>query len=475
MQFATQSVTFLGHTISHEGKSLSSKHLTAIQQAPRPTTVKQLLSFIGLCSYCRTFVPNFSELSKPLTALTHSKTMSAPVLWNPEAEEAFSALKLALQTPPTLGLPDPSKPFVQTVDERNGCMTSVLLQSHGDVLRPVAYFSCKLDAVSAGMPRCLRAVAASEKALNASRDIVAYSPLTLLVPHEVNLILSEHKTSHFTLPRFLRYHTCLLGLPNVTVKRCGVLNPATLLPNETDGEPHDCVAELTLTCTPRPDLLDTPLQNPDLILFVDGSASRDSFGSSQVGYAVCTDHSTIESGSLPSHYSSQAAELVALTRACILAEGKRVTIHTDSRYAFGVIHDYGALWRHRGFLKSNGKPVLHHNLISQLLDAIVLPKAISVCKCAAHTNASDPISIGNQRADRAAKSAAQKKQHCLAKVSSTSETNDNKVCDEFSLSAMQSLATPNDHKLWKSAGCVKTPSGWVGPDDKPCLPSALFH
>uniref|UniRef100_A0A3B3C1J5 ribonuclease H n=1 Tax=Oryzias melastigma TaxID=30732 RepID=A0A3B3C1J5_ORYME len=76
MQFVQKEVTFLGHVISAQGKCLSSKHLTAIQQAPRPETVKQLLSFIGLCSYCRTFVPNFSELTKPLGDLTRSKPMS---------------------------------------------------------------------------------------------------------------------------------------------------------------------------------------------------------------------------------------------------------------------------------------------------------------------------------------------------------------------------------------------------------------
>lgn len=90
-------------------------------------------------------MPNVLEFSTPLNALTHSKLMSAPVVWSPEAENAFSALKLALQTPLTLGLPDPSKSVVQTVDERNGYMNSVLLQQHGDVLCPVSYISCKLD------------------------------------------------------------------------------------------------------------------------------------------------------------------------------------------------------------------------------------------------------------------------------------------------------------------------------------------
>ncbi|KAI5613831.1 hypothetical protein C0J50_11280, partial [Silurus asotus] len=36
-----------------------------------------------------------------------------------------------------------------------------------------------------------------------------------------------------------------------------------------------------------------------------------------------------------------AAELYALTRACVLSADTDVTIYTDSRYAFGVAHDFG--------------------------------------------------------------------------------------------------------------------------------------
>ncbi|KAI3360522.1 hypothetical protein L3Q82_002411 [Scortum barcoo] len=150
------------------------------------------------------------------SSLIHGKNLSShdKVTWTREADQAFSDLKLALQSSPTLGLPDPTKPFTQAVDERDGCMTSVLLQTHGDKLRPVAYFSAKLDPVAAGHPRCLRAVAAAEKALLASRDIVGYAHVTLLVPHAVSLILLEQKTSHLSAARWLRYHTLLLDMPN---------------------------------------------------------------------------------------------------------------------------------------------------------------------------------------------------------------------------------------------------------------------
>jgi len=39
----------------------------------------------------------------------------------------------------------------------------------------------------------------------------------------------------------------------------------------------------------------------------------------------------------------QKAEIIALTRALELAQGKVVNIYTDSKYAFKVVHAHGAI------------------------------------------------------------------------------------------------------------------------------------
>ncbi len=271
------------------------------------------------------FIPNYAFLEKPLRALTTGKGLR-------------SCDKI-------------ERPFTQMVDGKHGFMSSVLLQTHGDRLRPVAYFSTKLDAVAAGLPHCLRAVAAAELAVLASREFVGYSDLTLMVPHAVSMILQEQRTSHLSTARWLRYHTILLDMPNVTVKRCTTLNPATLLPTEEDGEEHHCcLSVLEQVCTPRPDLLDTPLENCDNVLFVDGSASKDpQTGLNKVGFAVTTEFEVVKSGKLPSNYSAQGAELVALTEACKLMADKCVTIYTDSLMLLGALAQ-GALalcfWGH---------------------------------------------------------------------------------------------------------------------------------
>ncbi len=465
----------MGHTITPNSKAISEKRVKAIKDVPRPIRKKQLLSFLGMCAYCRTFIPNYAFLEKPLRALTTGKGLRScdKIEWPTEAQEAFATMKMQLAQAPTLGLPAIERPFTQMVDEKHGFMSSVLLQTHGDRLRPVAYFSTKLDAVAACLPHCLRAVAAAELAVLASREFVGYSDLTLMVPHAVSMILQEQKTSHLSTARWLRYHTILLDMPNVTVKRCTTLNPATLLPTEEDGEEHHCcLSVLEQVCTPRPDLLDTPLENCDNVLFVDGSASKDpQTGLNKVGFAVTTEFEVVKSGKLPSNYSAQAAELVALTEACKLMADKCVTIYTDSRDAFGVTHDFGALWKHRNVLKSDGHPILNASLVSELLEAILLPDKVAICKCAAHTNDKSFISTGNARADAAAKAVAaqETKETTCALVSVTNP--DISPC----LQSMQTFSTGAEKQKWRSSGCSLQGGVWMSVDDIPCLPKHFFQ
>lgn len=101
-------------------------------------------------------------------------------------------------------------------------------------------------------------------------------------------------------------------MPNITVKHCTVLNQATLLPTENDGEPHDCLALTNQLCSLRTDLKDEPLQNPDLVLYVDGSASRD---------PDTGKNNTLCAENLSSHLTVKAAEPYALINVCKLSKG----------------------------------------------------------------------------------------------------------------------------------------------------------
>ncbi|GJS57331.1 putative reverse transcriptase domain-containing protein [Tanacetum coccineum] len=65
-EFWLQQVAFLGHIVSADGIIMDPSKVEAITKWPRPTTVTEVRSFLGLAGYYRRFVEGFSRLALPL-------------------------------------------------------------------------------------------------------------------------------------------------------------------------------------------------------------------------------------------------------------------------------------------------------------------------------------------------------------------------------------------------------------------------
>lgn len=96
---------------------------------------------------------------------------------------------------------------------------------------------------------------------------------------------------------------------------------------------------------------------------------------------MTTASKVIESQSLPAGMSAQKAEIIALIRALELAKAKKINIWTDSKYAFGIVHAHGAIWKEQGLLTAQGKQIKHAEEILQLLKAIQLPTKVALMHC----------------------------------------------------------------------------------------------
>ncbi|RMC21149.1 hypothetical protein DUI87_02007 [Hirundo rustica rustica] len=155
----------------------------------------------------------------------------------------------------------------------------------------------------------------------------------------------------------------------------------------------------------REDLKDAPIDGPDWELFTDGSSFVEN-GTRYAGYVVVTTLQVIEAKALPPGTSAQKAEIRALTRALELSKGKRVNVWTDSKYAFGVAHVHGALWKEQGLLTSQGSTIKHRDEILLLLEAVREPAAVAVMHVPGHRREDGKIYQGNRLADKMAKRVA---------------------------------------------------------------------
>ena len=68
--FGVNTVDFFGHRLAEGLIGLHEDNVAKIRDAPRPTTKKQIKSFMGLAGYYRNFIPNFAALAAPLSDLT---------------------------------------------------------------------------------------------------------------------------------------------------------------------------------------------------------------------------------------------------------------------------------------------------------------------------------------------------------------------------------------------------------------------
>ncbi|GJX14430.1 putative nucleotidyltransferase, ribonuclease H [Tanacetum coccineum] len=92
-EFWLSKVAFLGHIVSAEGITMDPAKVEAITKWPRPTSVTEVRSFLGLAGYYRRFVEGFSRLALPLTKLMRK---GEKFVWNEEREKSFEELKQRL-------------------------------------------------------------------------------------------------------------------------------------------------------------------------------------------------------------------------------------------------------------------------------------------------------------------------------------------------------------------------------------------
>eukprot|EP00877_Chromochloris_zofingiensis_P003160 jgi/Chrzof1/12845/Cz07g09130.t1 len=136
--FGAPEVEYLGHIVGRNGLRVDPRKVASVADWPKPDTVPQLHSFLGLANYFRRFVQGYSNLVAPLTSLLRK---DAKWVWDDPQKAAFAGVKHALTNAPVLRMPDLEQPFELVADASGFGIGAVLLQ-HG---HPVAFESRKLN------------------------------------------------------------------------------------------------------------------------------------------------------------------------------------------------------------------------------------------------------------------------------------------------------------------------------------------
>jgi hypothetical protein len=136
--FGATEIKYLGHLISGRGVKILPERVLAVQQYPRPTSLRALRRFMGMVGFYARFIPGYGDIAVVLHSL---KKKGVPFVWKEQHQEAFEALKRALCEAPVLQVPDFSRDFVLATDASDVAVSAVLQQKVDGALAPIAYYS----------------------------------------------------------------------------------------------------------------------------------------------------------------------------------------------------------------------------------------------------------------------------------------------------------------------------------------------
>lgn len=142
-KFLEQRVEYLGHCVDSQGLHPTDEKVTAIIQAPRPSNVSELRSYLGLLNYYGKFLGNLASTLHPLHQLLKKDSAWS---WTEECEKAFQGTKKQLMSSQVLVHYDPKKKLVLACDASAYGIGAVIshVMDNGDE-RPIAFASRTLS------------------------------------------------------------------------------------------------------------------------------------------------------------------------------------------------------------------------------------------------------------------------------------------------------------------------------------------
>ena len=140
--FFTKEVHYLGYIFNQTGVHANPEKIRAILEAPKPTNLTQVQSFIGICNFYSRFIKNFSSIFAPLYNLMKK---NVKFIWNDSHDKCFQTIKNLFKSNNVLKFFDPKLDVAIECDASSVGIGAVLLQKHDTVWCPVQFASRSLN------------------------------------------------------------------------------------------------------------------------------------------------------------------------------------------------------------------------------------------------------------------------------------------------------------------------------------------
>ena len=217
--FGFVKISILGHIVSGDSIQADSNKLSAFSKMVKPSTGKQLESFLGVTGYLRDYIPLYSRIAAPLEAIRKVKG-SLKSVWKSEHDDAIDNFKKILSSPPVISAPDFTKEFHISTDASINGVGAVLFQKIGTETKYNAFASSSLNKSQRNYPITKLELLAVVFAVRKFRNWIWGSHFTLYTDHMSLVYLftlkaKENRMISNWADELLEYNFTVVHIPGI--------------------------------------------------------------------------------------------------------------------------------------------------------------------------------------------------------------------------------------------------------------------
>ena len=180
---------FLGFTVNNRGIEANPDKIKVVLDMPSPSSIKEVQRLTGRIAALSRFVSRASDKCQPFF-----QVLKKAFQWDTKCEEAFSALKAYLSSPPDLVSPTEGELLTLYIAVSNFSTNVVLVRDKDRVQHPVYYCSRALRGAEERYPKMKRYPSLILALVTTARNLHPYFQAgTIKVPTEYPMKQVLHK------------------------------------------------------------------------------------------------------------------------------------------------------------------------------------------------------------------------------------------------------------------------------------------